>query len=375
MSTLYLHIGTPKTGTSAIQYFLHENKIRLEKLGYYFPDFSDIHPEFTMKRNAHFMIYGVYYEELTDEVKKKVEEAYERMLQLLDEKPNVIVTEERIWHACLKIENFWEKLCCRLKERGHDLKVITYLRRQDEFIQSYWKFKVLSQEKRKFQQYVNSTMYQFFPLDYEKHLDYISNIVGKENMIVRVYEKQQYCGEEQSLISDFLSIFNIKMDDSYQLANVVRNTNVDEVCTEIKRILNRKEEFCRSDILLRKYMTLVSQQHAEEGKYKVSSLFEPSAQDTFNKKYEESNRQVAIKYLGREDGKLFYDPVKYRKKGEKGEFSYNEIMDVCGEIFHEMQSVIQAQKEEILAQKQEIKLYKNRQSVRLVNKINKLLGR
>lgn len=40
MKTLYLHIGTPKTGTSAIQIFCKDNQETLKKQGYYYPIFT-----------------------------------------------------------------------------------------------------------------------------------------------------------------------------------------------------------------------------------------------------------------------------------------------------------------------------------------------
>ena len=38
MNKLYLHLGTPKTATTAIQFFLHDDRDQLLALGYDFPD-------------------------------------------------------------------------------------------------------------------------------------------------------------------------------------------------------------------------------------------------------------------------------------------------------------------------------------------------
>ena len=40
MPTLYLHIGTPKTGTTALQNFLPANEEVLEQHGICYPDFG-----------------------------------------------------------------------------------------------------------------------------------------------------------------------------------------------------------------------------------------------------------------------------------------------------------------------------------------------
>ena len=44
MNKLYLHLGTPKTATTAIQYFLHDNNDRLRDIGYEYPDMQSDFP-------------------------------------------------------------------------------------------------------------------------------------------------------------------------------------------------------------------------------------------------------------------------------------------------------------------------------------------
>ena len=43
MGTIFLHIGMPKTGTSALQKFLAANRRLLEKKGFVFPDFGYVY--------------------------------------------------------------------------------------------------------------------------------------------------------------------------------------------------------------------------------------------------------------------------------------------------------------------------------------------
>ena len=59
MKTLYLHIGTIKTGTKAIQCFCWENLAVLQKYGYTYPDLSALCPECTQVKNAHFLIDNI----------------------------------------------------------------------------------------------------------------------------------------------------------------------------------------------------------------------------------------------------------------------------------------------------------------------------
>lgn len=333
MSTLYLHIGTPKTGTTAIQHFLRTNQKTLASKGYIFPLMKLRFKNVPQKRNAHFLIDRFYNKEAagTPEYEKEIEECYAKLQKLLKKNENIILTDEAVWHVCKKIDGFWENLYERVTSWGHELKLIVYLRKQDEFIQSYWKYKVLDKETCSFMEYVNSSKYNFFPLQYYSHLSSIASVTGKDNIIVRVYEKEQYEGPAPTIISDFMHVIGLELTDEYNIETDLQNTNVDFICTEIKRKLNYIPEFRDKRGYIRDYMTEISEKYKKEGKYQFKSLFMPEDQDEFLKKYEEENRKVAVEWLGREDGRLFYSPVSYDEKPK--EFTSEDFVVTCGEIF------------------------------------------
>lgn len=363
MSTLYLHIGTPKTGTTAIQHFLASNKRILQSKGYIFPNFEMRFENVPPKRNAHFLIDKVYNKEAdTLDYKTQINQCYESIYTALETYENVILTDEAIWHACIKIDNFWEDLNERIISRGHQLKLIVYLRRQDEFIQSYWKYKVLEKETGAFMKYVNSKKYAFFPLNYHTHLTSIAEKIGKDNIIIRVYEKGQYKGANKTIISDFLYTIGLEFTDEYKLEENLQNTNVDFICTEIKRRLNSIPEFWDKRGYIRGYMTEVSEQYKSEGKYQFKSLFNPEEQDLFLQKYEEENRKIATEWLGRADGKLFYNPVLYDENEKK--FSTMDYVKTCGVIFSLMEQDIEELKLEKEMLEEEVKLLGHKLSLK-----------
>ena len=60
MKTLYVHIGTPKTGTSAIQELCTVNRNVLESKGYCYPDFKNYYAGYSKRRNGMFLQKSIY---------------------------------------------------------------------------------------------------------------------------------------------------------------------------------------------------------------------------------------------------------------------------------------------------------------------------
>ena len=59
MSTVYISIGTPKTGTTALQTFLRENENELNKQGYCYPMLELGIAPYYADRNGPFLAMGV----------------------------------------------------------------------------------------------------------------------------------------------------------------------------------------------------------------------------------------------------------------------------------------------------------------------------
>ena len=55
MNTLYIHIGTAKTGSSALQSFLRKNNKVLEEKGYCYPKFPFYYENVSKNRNGYFL--------------------------------------------------------------------------------------------------------------------------------------------------------------------------------------------------------------------------------------------------------------------------------------------------------------------------------
>lgn len=200
MATVYLHIGLPKTGTTVLQYFLYNNADILSQHGIAYPDFGlrykNESAHLSFRKNGRFLIAPNTSNGKRDFSRPADEYAptLDKIAELGKTYDRILISDEGIWKISKKRENFWSDLKSDLTDRGLDLKLIVYLRRQDSFVQSMYAQRVKETKKPfTFEEYLASEASDW-PLDFKERLDYISGIVGKEAMIVRIYEKAQYRG-------------------------------------------------------------------------------------------------------------------------------------------------------------------------------------
>ncbi len=329
MSTLYLHIGTPKTGTSAIQYFMANNRKLLKSAGYSYPDLGMSFPGIGEDRNAHFLIYKIYDKEKNNLVEKEdelVTKGLDKISEIAKTVPNIVISDEGIWHGAQKKEKFWENLKRQLNERGIDLKIVVYLRRQDLFINSFWAQQVKETSTISFDKFISGGSYKKFILDYYSHLNNIADVAGKTNIIVRVYEKQT------SIIPDFLDSIHLKFTDEYHNPDIINNTSITGVCLEVKRLLNKMPEYKEKKSFIVPLLKDVQTEMIQDTGFQKPHYFSQEQQLQFLKQYEEGNSAIAREYINREDGVLFKDSIEVNDNSKINTYSTEELIAVCGKI-------------------------------------------
>lgn len=315
MKTLYVHIGTMKTGTTAIQGFCWDNQEVLQKKGYCYPDFSDLTVNVTRKRNGRFMVDNCQTKE---EGAAKFRTGMDRIIELFREYDNVILSNEGIWGATYeRRSSLWQELKEEGEKNGFQVKIIAYLRRQDEYISSVWNQMVKMGTKEGVQTW--SEYLSHIPkgrqLDYAKKLDTIKEVLGKENIIVRCYERNQFY--KGNIYDDFLNVIGLEMTDEYTISEELINTKLSGSMHEIKRIINKMPMVdSEKNKLFRDILVECSDDPAVVQNY---SMFSKEEAEEFLKAYEEGNRRVAIEYMGKEDGVLFTQKVKDNPKWERNE--------------------------------------------------------
>ncbi len=363
MATLYLHIGTPKTGTTAIQNFLPLNKSLLKEQGFCYPDFGYRYYGVNRYRNGHFLVHRRKNCDPGDESKiRKAEdnrffEGLDRIRELSVNFQNIILSDENIWNGYVNRENFWHMLSDALSEREIDLKVIVYLRRQDLVAESYYSQRVKVKIKDSFKDYLESEDITYFNFDYYAQLKEIAQAIGKENIIVRVYEKQQYEGKGNTLISDFMKALGLELDERFVSPDEVVNTSLHGKFLELKRILNEYDCFRTRNNWAVRYLKIAQEEDENSNGISASKFFTYEQRINFLNKYKEGNKAVAREFLNNEDGILFRDEI-IKNYAVVGKYSSEELVLVCGRVLEiqnkEMRNRIENMKKEINDLKRQI---------------------
>lgn len=306
MKELYLHVGTPKTGTSAIQRFCADNSTILQREGISYKKMPFKYRDASSVRNGRFLMGPIIDEEGNrheEEEKIRYEKGLELVLEQFETCDRVILSDESIWlYVHQDHGEALQKLCDFGNEHGFIVKIIVYLRRQDEFVSSLWRQKV--KEGRPLSAYEN------YGKDgnvrkrcsYCKTLTIFRDVVGRENIIVRRFERDKFVGG--SILPDFLDIFGLELTDEYVMDNEVMNLSTNNDYTNIQRILNQLSP--RPDIIFTnqsKYFADIALRLSEkDGEYSI--LMDEEGTEQFMSTYMNGNRKIAKEYFG-EDGDLF----------------------------------------------------------------------
>lgn len=323
---LYLHIGTPKTGTSSLQEYLAVNGKALEEQGFFFDTkeplldwISDIDFDASRYTNGSWILRSM--EEVANnifhrdfmyiantDIKALSQMAavdfsdysstfkrYTASTEELLEKKNVILSNEILWSIP---PIYLKQLYLHFHER---IRVIVYLRRQDFLLESFWNHAIRkSVTTVPFDRYIS--IYGIFPnfkrtLQYRQTLDEISGIIGRENLIVRIYGAKDKEGNPFDIKKDFAGVVGFDYKKNIDKKN--KNTRITGQMIEYVRALNSIIEELPKDRRpsrerIEKILEILS---GFQKKSCRDLYFQPEDRQKFLSAYEEDNDYIAKTYL------------------------------------------------------------------------------
>ncbi|MCR5452017.1 MAG: hypothetical protein K6F00_05250 [Lachnospiraceae bacterium] len=368
MNKLIVHLGTPKTGTTAIQFFLHDNAKRLMELNYDFPDVKEVFTEdrgfFNIDNNESSYANGNFiidtlalsaykegresFEELLKHVFPDIAEYYrtvipdnktdfDMFIAYIKErlsKHNVIISSENLWTFSY---DFLKKLKAEIEE---EIEVVVYLRRQDKYVESMWneviKLGVVSDTVQEYFDYMIYDEADNHGIHYGRRLKQLIGIVGRENVKVRLYEKESF-SKNGGLCFDFLDAIGINDDrENWSERKIDPNGRIAGSTVNLKRIFNEylsKRVDNDKDIILNKRLDHVREYN--EIFYRLSSVYSKknrpadayfSAKERLRleKLFSADNEYIAKEFFGRETGEALFANDNWSAERNVEPLSINE---------------------------------------------------
>lgn len=290
---IFLHIGNYKTGSTAIQSFLFSNRDSLRALGYYVPETGRI-------GDAHHAWAGSLLGRPGSP--GDTDGLYGKILEELDRSgcDKAIVSSETLFNKVIPGD-----VVARLP--GHDIAVLAYLRRQDEFASAFYMQLVKHPNfMRAEPPDLSRFMLQRGPVNYLNILNSWADAVGPDAVDVHPYEKAQL---PDGLIPDFLTRIGLPPDalPAGSKAPSV-NVTIETELIEYLRIANGLGLSHDEHTKLLHALSQISLTWPSAKGLSKRNVFSPAQRRDLLAAWEDSNAEIARTFLKRNDGVLFTEP-------------------------------------------------------------------
>jgi hypothetical protein len=285
MRTIVLHIGYPKTGTTAVQWCLQANREALRRQNIYYPATGQF-DDHSHNRLA-FAFFDNLHERFTEDRKTALFHALASEIDACGCDTVVLSSE-------LFARHFKEMRACKqfmdILGAGQ-LLGICFLRRQDTYLESLYKQSVWT-PKRKLTLDVDAFLSRHAGelAEYYSVLSEWADFLGHPNLKTLVYEQAQNTG---GCARRFFSLLGVEGLEGLNDLNVKKNTGISgPLGTEIMRIVNTYSEL--SDEQRRQIAERVKQLDDAASAFPIpKSMFSAEHREQIGRRFLESNQRLA----------------------------------------------------------------------------------
>lgn len=293
--TVYIHIGSPKTGTTFIQQVLYDNKKHLKKNGVLYNTKS-------LPGKNHFYLHTLIKENNADKALNNIIKEFDA-----SNCEKLILSAESLFSIKSEYISYLKH-----KFNRYNVKIIAYVRRQDSLLQSAHSQQVKADPSRTMpiQELLEKTHNNKNILDYYVTLSRWADGFGKENIIVQPYEKSQLT---KGLINNFFYLIDEpQLIEFSKLPQKNLNVRLNKYETELLRIFNVSKIPYK---VKNKFIAYFCSQ--TQIKKLDCELLTYEERKGLLELYKESNKKVATEFLNRENGILFYEEIEKREYNTK----------------------------------------------------------
>ena len=313
MKTLYIHIGTSKTGTTTIQTYCGINREQLKSKGVLFPIMPYHYDRITENRNGHFLYATIYENGVRNKEKEKqvLKQELDYIVDCFKDYDNVLLSEESIWWAtATRRKGLWKYLQEHSQQNNYQVKIIVYLRRQDQFMMSRYNQIIKTDTgggTQRFYEYFKDMNGKYkCVMNYRQRLDYMAKFFPKENIVVKRFDRSYFYNGD--LNADFLHILGVEIDDTFAELPKDENLGISVQSGELKRVLNRLGTMTFAEN--QKLLQMLNECEVLLPKREVSIMTTEHI-EKFMKKFIDDNESIAVDYIG--DGKPMFN-YDYKQK-------------------------------------------------------------
>jgi len=338
---IVIHIGFPKTATSSIQLGLWNNRDELARLGYLYPESGVIagghhNLSYEMRSNPRFRPESGGLGQLISEIASSTHDT-------------VIISSE-------DFAGIVEPKVRRFKEAFGEAKftIVAYLRRQDEFLQSFWAQLVKtgyytdsfeSWMRRRF--FLYHAELDVIHGDYYSVLQPWSNVFGAENVIVRPFERTQM---KEDVFHEFLDVCKLPRPKRLEVPGIHNVSPSNKTLEVIRKVIGDIAYLSKYDLVR---LGQGDQEAAEPVSMSIANAItefsdikgwntskvnylDEQLHHRIMQDFEEGNRKISEMFLG--GIPLFIEPYKAKpiESGLSSEISNDELNELTAYILRNL---------------------------------------
>lgn len=291
---LYIHIGTGKTGTTALQGLCWANRSLLKR------KHGVLYPNLGVVAGAHHLLSPESTQYLSQEIIPA--ETWAPSLHSRADKRVLLSSELMSSASADSIRGFAETI-----GPYFDVKIVVYVRRQDHWVIASYSQQVKAGTQRA--DLMSSRNYWSRAADHAKRLKPWLDAFGAENIIVRPYEgRQMSCRDVRN---DFLEkILGIGDVSRFKFSATNDNPRLVAAALEYKRLINNVTHDPKLSNQFNK--PLLAYSDAKTGTastiYHESDLLSGVERRKIIQQHRDGNAWIARTLMARSDGILFTDP-------------------------------------------------------------------
>ncbi len=284
---VYLHIGWHKTGSTAIQAFMMRNRSAILK------ECGILYPVTGHSTIGHHLAAWSLQDPITSTLAKEInfsETAEVVFSRIFEEAESYGATTLVLSSEEFGTTNQYSIVRLARILKGHEVKLIVYLRRQDEYVESLYNQCVKDYGARvgeSFEHFLRAAY-----LDYGSYLDDWASLFSGLSINVRIYDRSRF--PEKNVVLDFMQAIGLAPSPSYQMNNMEANPSLSTRSVKVLARVNAEVSLDRAEHE-RVVAILLNAETEENRNQKV--FLSPSSRLTLLNNFKSSNEKMFKRWL------------------------------------------------------------------------------